>query len=520
MIIAFGGLGGSGKTTQIKEIESFIKNNGLSFKTFILRDLLLWPKIVNSFKNNLRTINLKKEHIIKNDLPENKKNFLFKSLRAKYIVIRNIFYIFDFWRVYIFYFFIANKKYKFVLIDRYFYDFLAELFYPDENISFFKRVLLFLTPPPDIYFYFRVTPEIAFQRKKEFNIDILKIQLAIYENILIFTKNVTIKINGEQNKSIITDNILLFLNQLLKIRKKIDLEAFLLYQILVNNRVEILKDKVFIFDERKLFNLAALHKVLLNFLKKAIDTKITFENFPMDSINKIFQLAQANLIKKEKTLDLVNNIIKSNEINAVVIKSSDEIDIHSDIDILFKSKADYDIFKKNIKDFIGNEVIVSSSKVDLYLKNEYLSLDIHIGKKFLGADFFDENFAFDHPNIFSALILILHSFFETTLITLGDKIRFEFYLGNFSNLEKIINEAKKYRWLVFFNFWYSKISKEEIFFSNFPYKIPVLFLIKFRLFFYLRSNFHNILDDFIIFIKALRARRMKKIPFHEPWFKF
>jgi hypothetical protein len=279
--------------------------------------------------------------------------------------------------------------------------------------------------------------------------------------------------------------------------------------------VETLKDKVFIFDERKLFNLAALHKVLLIFLKKAIDAKITFENFPMDIIKKI----NINIYNK-KTLDLVNNIIKSNEINAIVIKSTDEVDLHSDIDILFKSRADYDIFKKNIKDFIENEVIVSNSKVDLYLKNEYLSLDIHIGNKFLGTEFFDESFAFNYPDIFSALILILHSFFETTLITLGDKIRFEFYLGKFSNLENIINEAKKYRWLEFFNFWYSKISKEEIFFSNFPYKIPVLFLIKFRLFYYLKSNFHNILDDFIIFIKALRARRMKKIPFHEPWFKF
>ncbi len=154
MIIAFIGNDGSGKTLFSKEIEKILKkkNYPVEYKPgfnhlFLNRVLNCWRKITGKDIERVR-----KEYF---DVNRKKKDFLF--LVWPYLVLSECFIICLIYKF---------KRNQITIFDRYFYDYLMTYKYLGYNNFLIEKLFLFL-PKPDVGFVLDVSPEIAYQRKKE-----------------------------------------------------------------------------------------------------------------------------------------------------------------------------------------------------------------------------------------------------------------------------------------------------------------------------------------------------------------
>lgn len=153
MIIAFMGNDGSGKTTLTILFTTKLKKLGFNVERRICTKYLilgfLQEKLIR--KNNLDKM---REHLLRNSYHKNILRIwpllVFLDCLLTFLYLSLL------------------KRHKIVVFDRYFYDFL--LGFEDEGISnkIVEKFFLLL-PKPDMGFILDVSPEIAYQRKK--NID-------------------------------------------------------------------------------------------------------------------------------------------------------------------------------------------------------------------------------------------------------------------------------------------------------------------------------------------------------------
>lgn len=526
IIIGFGGLGGAGKTTQINKIINNLNSKKINVEVLTLRNLLLWPKIVYFFrllffKKNKYDFNFfKKKQYLSDD-----KNKILKVYR----IIRNFFYIIDFWRIYIYIKIVKFKK-RIVLFDRYFFDFLVELFFPNTELKFLDKILIKLTPKLDVYFYFKIKPIEAFKRKQEFeDIRYLYIYEKIYINVLKTINNNIIIIDAQDKESRIFEKLVNLIDCFIAY-PKLDIEALLLNFFLKNNKKNFYG--LICLDLRKFLEIASLHKVLYITLRRILSSKNLFllkefiDNNLENEIKKAIFYAKNQKSKFKNTLNFIKTISKNFNLDFYILKSLDNFDLHSDIDVLFFTFDDYlrfiEILKNNnlFNYEKVNEKLISIYKRDLYLNKNFLPIDVHITLKFEGIKFFDKK----DQELVSLMTLILQSFFETTLINLADRLKFFFYLKRKKELIKIIEESKKYDWIYFLKYWLNIINNNKNFINNYPYKIPILILLNFRFFYYKKlgiKNYKFIFKDFVNLLRALKVRELNnKIPFHDSWFNF
>ncbi|MDD5178598.1 MAG: hypothetical protein PHT54_04970 [Candidatus Nanoarchaeia archaeon] len=147
MIIAFSGMHGTGKTTHIEKTEKFLRDKGYKTKVAHIINLSLINKIKKA---------------------EPEKNGLNKEFGKWYFTLPRIFiYVFD---LIVFYFYSMpywfGKK-KVLLLDRYFYDRLANF---NTNNFFIKLYIItfrFLMIKP-LTFFFNFGWEKAYERKPEY----------------------------------------------------------------------------------------------------------------------------------------------------------------------------------------------------------------------------------------------------------------------------------------------------------------------------------------------------------------
>lgn len=190
--IAFCGMDGAGKSTQIESLKNYLKDNSLEFKDFHLLSnnnsvisKLHGKKNLKSFIKNLRSLK---------SSPTN--NFIKISLRIINVIT-------DSWITTPY-----NKiKYrgKVIIYDRYFYDILAIIAKDFPNRS--KLILNFakLIPKPKLLFIFEIDPTISVRRKSDLSIKEAEIFQQLYKKISKMTK--TAMVNGSLKQEIIFEEI-------------------------------------------------------------------------------------------------------------------------------------------------------------------------------------------------------------------------------------------------------------------------------------------------------------------------
>jgi thymidylate kinase len=149
MIIAFMGNSGSGKTTIARQMHRFFSD--LGFET-IYKDE--YPYLILGFLFKL---------IGQEKIEKHRNEMLVQNKRSVTYTLWPILVWFDLLLQYVY--FRIFKRRSVIIFDRYPYDYYLEFKYLGILTTFTERLYLQF-PKPDVHFMLTVSPEIAYQRKK------------------------------------------------------------------------------------------------------------------------------------------------------------------------------------------------------------------------------------------------------------------------------------------------------------------------------------------------------------------
>jgi len=173
--VAFLGPDGAGKSTIAKKVIYLASGSFHGTRIFYWRPELFpqMGELVELRKSKKRKQNL-------NPRPHDHK--IQSPLKS---IVRFWYYIVDYILGYYLKVFPLKVRKHLCVFDRYYYDFLVDLFRYNFNIpSWLPRFLLPIIPKPDIVIYLHASPEELYRRKKELPFHELKRQISVYQSIL------------------------------------------------------------------------------------------------------------------------------------------------------------------------------------------------------------------------------------------------------------------------------------------------------------------------------------------------
>jgi len=175
IMVAFLSPDGGGKSTIAKNVMQLAAGSFHGEKLFYCRpELFPQPGELLGFR--------KPEERMQNANPrphDHKKERPIKS------ILRFCYYVVDYILGYYLKVFPLNVKKHLCIFDRYYYDYLVDLFRYNFSIpNWLPELLLPIIPKPDIVIYLHNTPEELYKRKKELPLEELKRQVKAYQDIL------------------------------------------------------------------------------------------------------------------------------------------------------------------------------------------------------------------------------------------------------------------------------------------------------------------------------------------------
>jgi thymidylate kinase len=319
MLITFSGLDGAGKTTQLTLLTQYLRNNNIKYIRMQMYDDISTSAFVRKiFKRKLT------ETIIHNTTgkiyryDKNKRN-------SELVFMRKVTYIIDL------IIFIIKKVYyeklrgRLIVMDRYIYDSLANLF--NAHSELYINFMLRLIPQPDIAIFLDTEPKVAFQRKPEYPPEFYPERREAYLNIFRYLKKGFIirskAINSTHNE---IKDIFRHVRQVAWDRYSPYVD-FVMENLFNNNGLHIFKD----FKFNLLEDVLKKNRIIVRWINKM---KSKFDSTFQSKIKAILKEQTMRLKKATEIIEKVTTEFDNNNIRFVVIKTLDNYpDSGHDIDI-------------------------------------------------------------------------------------------------------------------------------------------------------------------------------------------
>jgi len=169
LLISFSGLDGSGKSTQIKNLTSYLEDCG-----FTVKSLAFWDDVVvfSSYREGfVHAVYGSERGIGAPDRPVNRRD---KNVRKWYLSLaRHFLYLADAIHLRTVIRRARRSPAQAIIMDRYIYDELANLPLANPLTRVFVRAVSWLVPRPNIAYLLDADPDAARARKPEYPIDFM-----------------------------------------------------------------------------------------------------------------------------------------------------------------------------------------------------------------------------------------------------------------------------------------------------------------------------------------------------------
>lgn len=194
MLITFSGLDGAGKSTLIQGLKSALEKQNFPVTVLTMYDhvgIYAWIRFI---RDRLKTMigrrlwqSVQRECTLNDPdrfgIDVTKRGWpitmIFSVVRS--IPVKRCVYIFDLFIFSLYYLYLDKVKNHTLIIDRYFYDSLADVC--NKPRWLYVQFFLLITPVPDLPIFIDVSPEEAFQRKGEYPVEYMKKRRAVYKAI-------------------------------------------------------------------------------------------------------------------------------------------------------------------------------------------------------------------------------------------------------------------------------------------------------------------------------------------------
>lgn len=192
MLITFSGLDGAGKTTLIRALKAAIEKGNLTVTVLSMYDDVALYSFFRSFRDRIKG----RIHALRGQRPDAGvvsqerrddgtaawfAQLLYGVVRSP--VVKRWVYFLDLLIFLVLRVQEERIKKNVVILDRYFYDSMADVAGRGWLGWLYIRLFLFITPTPDMPVFVNVSAEEAFARKAEYPLHYLKQRQVIYQRI-------------------------------------------------------------------------------------------------------------------------------------------------------------------------------------------------------------------------------------------------------------------------------------------------------------------------------------------------
>ena len=168
-LVTFSGIDGAGKSTQIKALESHLRESGLRFAAPTFWDDVV---VLSRFREHVSEKAFQGDKGIGS--PEKPINRRDKNVTSWYVVAARLFlYLLDALSLRSFVKRVASTEVDYIVFDRYIYDELANLPLHNGLMRAYVRFVLRWVPRPDVAYLIDADPETARIRKPEYPLEFL-----------------------------------------------------------------------------------------------------------------------------------------------------------------------------------------------------------------------------------------------------------------------------------------------------------------------------------------------------------
>jgi thymidylate kinase len=188
MIVSFSGIDGAGKSTQIFELQLWLRQCGLRSKLVTFWDDVVALSRFREFVSH--TVFKGDRGVGSREKPLNRRD---KNVQSWPVTAaRFCLYFADAVSLWLRVRAVTNKNTDVVIFDRYIYDELANLPLHNRAARFFASLLLKIAPKPDIAYLIDADPAVARERKPEYPEEFLRRNREAYIDLAQLAGNVVV----------------------------------------------------------------------------------------------------------------------------------------------------------------------------------------------------------------------------------------------------------------------------------------------------------------------------------------